>query len=168
MPDALILIDVDGVLNPWSKQGPHWREYRAVADGITWNVVLTPDHGPMLLTLAAETGAELVWATTWDHDANREIGPRIGLPELPVIETRTHPGQPGVHPKVPPVAEYVAGRPFVWFDDDLRRTDRDYLKAHPGVGDFLIVDVGPRAGLTPKHVGMAAEWLAGLSTPEES
>jgi hypothetical protein len=34
VPDALILIDVDGVLNPWSKHGPNWREYRAVADGL--------------------------------------------------------------------------------------------------------------------------------------
>jgi hypothetical protein len=157
MSDALILIDVDGVLNPWQRQGPQWEKHRAVADGTTWNVILNPDHGPMLLTLASETGADLVWATTWDHDANREIGPRIGLPELPVIEVRTHPGEPGVHPKTPPVAEYVARRP-----------DRDYLKGHPGVGDFLIVDVGPRVGLTPKHLEKAAEWLAARSTPKET
>jgi len=163
VPDALILIDVDGVLNPWSKQGPNWREYRAVADAITWNVVLTPDHGTMLRTLAAETGAERVWATTRDHDANREIGPRIGLPELPVIETRTHPGQPGVHPKVPPVAEYVAGRPFVWFDDDLNDDDHAYLRRHEGVGEFLLVDVAPRSGLSAYHVQQAADWLASLA-----
>jgi hypothetical protein len=166
MSDALILIDVDGVLNPWQRQGPQWEKHRAVADGTTWNVILNPDHGPMLLTLAAETGAELVWATTWDHDANREIGPRIGLPELPVIEVRTHPGEPGVHPKTPPVAEYVNGRPFVWFDDDLTAADARYLKDHPGVGEHLIVHVGPRVGLTPKHAEMAAAWLANRAPQE--
>lgn len=168
MPESLILIDVDGVLNPWQRQGPHWQAHQAVSFNGTWNVILNPDHGPMLLTLAAETGAELVWATTWEHDANREIGPRIGLPELPVIEVNAHPGEPGVHPKTPPVAEYVKGRPFVWFDDDLRRADRDYLKAHEQVADFLIVDVCPRVGLTPKHLEMAAAWLADRSTPKEN
>jgi hypothetical protein len=168
MTDALILIDVDGVLNPWQRQGPQWEKHRAVADGTTWNVILNPDHGPMLLTLAAETGAELVWATTWDHDANAEIGPRIGLPELPVIVVADHPGAPGVHPKTPPVAEYVERRPFVWFDDDLTAVDSRYLKAHEGVGEHLIVHVGPKKGLTSKHVEMAAAWLANRSTSKES
>lgn len=161
----LILLDVDGVLNPWHKQGPRWLSVKAVCDGATFPVVLNPEHGPMLLQLAAETGAELVWATTWEHHANREIGPLIGLPELPVIEVNSGPDAPRVHPKTPPVAEYVKGRPFVWFDDDLDRADRLYLKGHDGVDRFRVIDVGPREGLRPLHIERAAEWLASLASP---
>lgn len=159
----LILLDVDGVLNAFTKPGPHWQEHRAAAGSGSFRVILNPDHGPMLLTLAAETGAELVWATTWEHDANLSIGPLIGLPELPVIEVSAGTEVPGVLWKTPAVAEYVQGRPFVWFDDDLNRADRGYLKRHEGVGDFLIVDVGPRKGLTGRHLEMAADWLSNLA-----
>jgi hypothetical protein len=161
----LILLDVDGVLNPWHKQGPHWLSVKAICDGVTYPVVLNPEHGPMLLTLAQETGAELVWATTWQEHANREIGRLIGLPELPVIAVNSGPSAPRVHPKTPPVADYVNRRPFVWFDDDLERADRLYLKGHDNVDRFRIIDVGPRKGLRSLHVEQAAEWL--MSAVEE-
>jgi hypothetical protein len=159
MSRPLILIDVDGVLNPWNRQGPHWETHDAVSEIGTFRVLLNPEHGPMLLQLAQETGGELAWATTWEHYANAEIGARIGLPELPVIEVNSGPDAPGVHPKTPPVADYVKGRPFVWFDDDLTAADSRYLKDHEGVGDHLIVHIGPKKGLTPKHLEMAAAWL---------
>jgi hypothetical protein len=28
---------------------------------------------------------DLVWATTWEDEANTEIAPRLGLPPLPVV-----------------------------------------------------------------------------------
>jgi len=37
-------------------------------------------QGPALAALPCT----LVWATTWQQDANTEIAPRIGLPHLPV------------------------------------------------------------------------------------
>ncbi|MFI7131591.1 HAD domain-containing protein [Nonomuraea sp. NPDC050153] len=159
----LILLDVDGVLNAWHRQGPHWQTYDAVSDIGTFKVNLNPEHGPMLLQLAAETGAELVWATTWELHANLSIAPLIGLPDLPVILVNSGREVPYVHPKTPPVAEYVMRRPFVWFDDDLERADRLYLKGHDNVDAFQIIDVGPRKGLTHRHIRQAAEWLAEVS-----
>ena len=29
--------------------------------------------------------ANSIWATTWEHEANTEIAPRLGLPQLPVV-----------------------------------------------------------------------------------
>jgi hypothetical protein len=162
----LILLDVDGVLNPWDRQGPNWLSVKAICDGVAYPVLLNPEHGPMLRQLAHETGAELVWATTWEHDANREIGPLVGLPELPVIPVNSGAGTPRVHPKTPPVAAYVNRRPFVWFDDDLERADRQYLKRHDNVDRFRIIDVGPRKGLRNLHVEQAAEWLTSLDSQE--
>jgi len=37
--------------------------------------------GPRLLALPGE----LVWATTWQGEANEVIAPRLGLPGLPVV-----------------------------------------------------------------------------------
>lgn len=60
--NAIIALDVDGVLYPWLK----------------------PEYGRWL-TYLADYG-ELIWATSWEHLANTHIGPEIGLPQLPVIE----------------------------------------------------------------------------------
>ena len=162
----LILLDVDGVLNALALQpGPAWERHTCQSWNGTYRVRLNPAHGPMLLNLAAETGAELVWATTWTSDANKQIGPKIGLPELPVIDVLSGEDEPWVNAKVPPVADYVNGRPFVWLDDDLNDDDRAYLAKHDGVGEFLIVDVAPRSGLSAYHVQQAADWLASLAAP---
>lgn len=82
---SLLLIDVDGPLNPWAASGRTnqkngYTRYRI--DGYT--VYLKRAHGQQLLALTDVF--DLVWCTTWEHQANIEIGPRIGLPELPVIE----------------------------------------------------------------------------------
>ncbi|KAB8186939.1 hypothetical protein FH608_046475 [Nonomuraea phyllanthi] len=151
----LLLLDVDGVLNALQRPGPEWIATRALG----FRLLLNPSHGPMLLKLAEETGAELTWATTWEHDANREIGPKVGLPEMPVIELGSAHDVPGVLWKTPAVAEYVKGRPFVWFDDDLNDADEAYLKTHPGVGEFLIVHVDGDHGLTDRHFEKARDWL---------
>ncbi len=159
----LILLDVDGVLNPGTRPGPEWERYRCSGENGSFNLWLNPDHGPALFDLAKKTGAELVWATTWEHHANREIAPILGLPELPVIEV-TKGGElddPMVCWKSPAVAEYVAGRPFVWFDDDLTKADRRWLEAQPTVGAFRLIHIGYRSGLNDKHLADAAKWLSG-------
>jgi hypothetical protein len=51
-----------------------WGAFGAVAR-------LRLDAGPRL----AELPCTLVWATTWLADANTEIAPRLGLPDLPVV-----------------------------------------------------------------------------------
>ena len=83
MASPLLLLDVDGVLSPTRRPTPDWRPHTVVADGVPHRLWLNPRHGPRLLDLARRCGAELVWATPWEHDANVEIAPRIGLPTLP-------------------------------------------------------------------------------------
>lgn len=163
MPERpLILLDVDGVLNPWRKPGPGWQAHKCVCDGRTFDVLLNPQHGPALVKLAEETGAELVWATTWEHDANRSIGPLIGLPELPVIEVSKGELEPvGCCSKSPAVAAHVNSRPFVWFDDDLNGEDSRFFSEHDGVGEYRLIEVSPIHGLTDTHLQTAARWLAG-------
>lgn len=160
----LILLDIDGVVNPFRRPGPAWNAHKCMCNGITWNLWLNPAHGPKLLALAEETGAELVWATTWEHDANRSVGPLIGLPELPVIEVSQGkaPRPPGCCWKSVAVAEHVNRRPFVWFDDDLSKRDRRWLEAHPNVDRFRLIHIGANAGIKPAHFRQAALWLNSL------
>ncbi|WP_066370071.1 HAD domain-containing protein [Herbidospora mongoliensis] len=157
----LILVDVDGVLNPFRRPGTAWQSHTCTAAGVAFALWLNPDHGPRLLALARETGADLVWATTWEHDANAGIGPIIGLPELPVIEVHKGRGleDPGCCWKIPSVAEYVNRRPFVWFDDGLGRIDRLWLEAHPNVDRFRLLHIGGNRGIRDAHFRQARDWL---------
>src|ERR1044072_5889410 len=87
----LLLLDVDGPLNPWmakpSRRPEGYSTHRMRPSG--WEqpyqkplrVWLNHGHGADLLALPYS----LVWATTWAHEANEWIGPHLGLPELPFI-----------------------------------------------------------------------------------
>ena len=156
----LLLIDVDGVLNPMARPTPDFRRYRCTIGAEVYTVHLNPRHGRRLLDLALMTGSELVWATTWEQHANEWIAPRIGLPTLPVIPMNPDvPSEYGEMFKTPNVAAYVGRRPFVWFDDQVWAEDEEYLRVHQGLDDFLLIHVDPREGLTSRHLGMAHEWL---------
>ncbi|UNT00921.1 hypothetical protein MMF93_07775 [Streptomyces tubbatahanensis] len=91
------MLDVDGPLNPFAARRPRrprgYRTHRMSPPSYVarrqaagrstepLRVRLNAAHGPWLLGL----GFDLVWATTWAHEANDYIAPLIGLPRLPVI-----------------------------------------------------------------------------------
>lgn len=168
---ALGLLDVDGPLNPTDgkpTRRPHgYTTHRLRPVGFEHaknplRVWLAPEHGPMLRRWAERLDVELVWATTWEHDANRMIGPVIGLPELPVIEFGQHPGTIEGW-KYPAVAAYAAGRPLLWFDDDFRarrlqEAQAAFLEARKGV-PTLLHHVDPRIGLNVLDLNVAERWL---------
>lgn len=157
MDTPLVLLDVDGVLNPL-RHSPGYQRYRAVPDGVMYRLLLNPRHGPLLTGLAEETGAEIVWASYWTDAANDWISPRIGLPRLRHVPIPPH--RPGVSLgawKARHVASWVGERPFVWLEDEPDVPAA--LAALPRLGPYLIVPVDPREGLTTDHVGLARAWL---------
>lgn len=168
-PPPLLFVDVDGPLNPYAArptrrpQGyqthrmspPDWaREYPGAKP---LRVLLNPEHGPMLLGLPVE----LVWATTWGHDANEWIGPRIGLPKLPVVEwSERPPDEPGGRFwKTQPVLDYAAGRPFAWIDDQLTAVDR-YWCTHHYPASTLLLPIDPARGLRGADIAAIGRWAA--------
>ncbi|MFD7922149.1 HAD domain-containing protein [Streptomyces sp. NPDC059740] len=169
MPEAdrpLLFLDVDGPLNPWRAAPPHpagYAEYRMRPTG--WEaprealrVWLDPGHGDRLLAL----GCRLVWATTWQEQANTWIGPVLGLPELPCVHwTAAGTADPhGVHWKTRRLVRWAAGRPFAWVDDEITAPDRSWvLRHHPGPA--LLYPVDPAVGLVPEDFEALASWAEG-------
>jgi hypothetical protein len=155
-PRPVLLVDVDGVLNPWLAEGcPAGFGVYDFFPGE--RVLLSPGHGELLLSLAHDY--ELVWATAWEHRANRLICPVLALPELPVIEFPLS-GRDLYFRKLPAVIEAVGDRPCAWIDDE-HRPDHYTWGASRGV-PTLIVDINPAEGLTSDVVARLADWAAAL------
>ena len=159
-PRPLLLVDVDGVLNPWHavECPPGFREYSFFPGE---RVLLSEGHGDLLRALA--TSFELVWATAWEHRANRLICPVIALPELPVIEFPPT-GPDYVFRKLPAVIDAVGDRPCAWIDDEHQPTH--YRWARDRGAPTLIVDIDPAEGLTVRVARQLAEWAAALDSQD--
>jgi HAD domain in Swiss Army Knife RNA repair proteins len=173
----IVLLDVDGPLNPWAANSasrpPGYVEHRFRLR--RWSrrkplhMWLNPRHGVELSRLAQRSGAELVWATTWEHQANTMIGRALGLPVLPVIEVgaflEPRPGQEFTW-KYGPVGRYAAGRPLAWFDDDfdVYPAARDaFLDRRRSAGlSTELIGVDPRTGLTEIHFAALTTWISSL------
>jgi HAD domain in Swiss Army Knife RNA repair proteins len=161
----VIFLDVDGPLITFSAR-PGSRGHSG--DGVTavqgdqrGNPLLDrldPDDGRKLLAL----GCDLVWATTWGADANEVISPRLGLPELPLVDWPASDDDlpQGLHWKTMPLTQWAAGRPFIWLDDEITDADRRWVAAHYA-GKALLHRVDPHAGLTDSDFSLIRQWLAG-------
>ncbi len=165
----LLLLDVDGPLNPYA--APWFRErrpppgyemrYLTLRTGHSYWVALNPWHGERLRGLAARY--DLAWASTWQQEANRLIAPVLGLPgDLPVV--------PLAVPRLPlpvwgwktdQVAAWAGSRPFVWLDDEITTATRDRLAATP-VGRHLARPVAADIGLTEADFAAVADFAATL------
>lgn len=165
----LLLLDVDGPLNPYGASRGDVDKHRLplpyyVRRMLGYRVFLSKVHGPLLTAFAAEHDVELAWATTWEHDANRLIGPFIGLPQLPVIEFGRHPGTIKGW-KYPAVLKHAAGRPVAWLDDDFHTAAHhtaktEFLASRSGLLTVLH-HIDPHHGLVQADLDTVAAALAG-------
>jgi hypothetical protein len=152
MNRPLLFLDVDGPLNPYaakrSRRPEGYTTLRVPMPGIAarpLRVWLNPSHGQALLGL----GYELCWATTWMAEANRWIGPVIGLPELPYVDFGAvlFAHRPDlVHWKTETIVAYAAGRRFAWVDDEQSPADAAWVAEHH-TAPALLHHVDPRVGL---------------------
>lgn len=161
------LLDVDGVLNPFGFEFdpriavPGYEKH--FLDG--FRVWLNPSIGAALLALAGSCGAEIMWATTWNHTANTLIAPHAGLPaDLPVLEL---PGIDAIDTgtgcastwKLPTVAAWAARHSdhrIVWLEDDLCHDARDWAADR---GNTLLVQPSPHCGITSRHLETIESFL---------
>ena len=147
---TLLLIDVDGPLNPYAAK-PHqkpagYTTHRLSPTG--WygkplRVWLNHNHGKMILDFCNRYSIEPVWATTWQHDANEMIGPHIGLPKLPVIEFDN-----SKEWKFPGVTKYIKNEKIIWLDDDFVMYGKLAKKFQQENPDSILYLISPQIGLT--------------------
>jgi hypothetical protein len=88
---------------------------------------------------------EVVWATSWCDDANRDVGPLLGLPRLTVLPVTAH-------WKKLMLVQADAGdeRPVAWADDRLEEEAHEWGRQRTGP-TLLIVPHGGH-GLTIGHL----------------
>ncbi|HEY3944872.1 MAG TPA: HAD domain-containing protein [Solirubrobacteraceae bacterium] len=148
----LLLLDVDGVLNPFAARScpPGYTEHNLFPGEEP--VRLCAAHGPWIKELAPRF--ELVWATAWGLDANRLLGPVLGLPDLPAIEFPPVPFDP--REKLPAVMRHVGPRPLAWIDDALPPDAEAWASSRDT--PTLLIDIDPAVGLTRAVVDQALQW----------
>jgi hypothetical protein len=165
-----LLMDVDGPLNPFEAPWfQHARAPRGYAfyeltprDGRTYRLALNRSHGEQLRQL--QDRFELVWATTWLHDANRLISPILGLPnDLAVIPQGRSAAQRGrTSWKVEQIADWAGPRPFAWFDDEINRATRQWLAGAGWLGSHLALRVPADRGLVDEDFDLLADFADSL------
>ncbi|MEU4534391.1 HAD domain-containing protein [Streptosporangium sp. NPDC023825] len=169
----VIIVGVDGVLNPWNQHHLGFVRMKIrLSTGEVFKVALNHNHGKMLMDLAKKTGSELMWASFWNEHANEHIGRRLGLPELPVIPISDEVNHMPRHKrpstgawKVRCVAEsgMLAGRSFVWFDDEPEVPE--LAASDSRLGPHLVVPVPWVTGLNVAHIAQAERWLMATAAP---
>jgi hypothetical protein len=158
-----MFLDVDGVLIPLRARSAGHTSAEGYAAPPTGDDAgnpllgrLDPEDGHRLLSL----GCHLVWATTWMSDANEQVAPRLGLPELPVVDfPDDDEPEHGLHWKTQLLTQWAAGRIFVWLDDEITDADRRWVRANYA-GDALLHRIDPAIGVTDTDFESIRRWLA--------
>jgi HAD domain in Swiss Army Knife RNA repair proteins len=148
----LLLLDVDGVLNPFAASAcpPGYTEHDFFPGEEPVRVCHV--HAPWLHELA--TRFQIVWATAWGADANRFLAPLLQLPDLPVIAFPPVPFHP--RDKLPAIITYAGHRPLAWIDDAFPS------EAHAWAANrrtpTLLISTDPAKGLTRPAIDQALQW----------
>ena len=151
----LLLLDVDGVLNPFPELPAGYVEHQLFPEDDE-PVRLAPWHPRWIQELMPRF--EIVWATGWGDEANRLLCPIFGIDELDYVRFPPVPFDPAE--KVPAIAAHAADRAVAWVDDNITEGARQWAAGR--TPRTLLVEVDPSVGLERKHVDALLAW-AGLA-----
>lgn len=151
----VVLLDVDGVLSPFSApKRRHWKRWARIPGYNTDQVSLD------MAAALRRVPADVVWLTTWNDLAVTHVAPTAGLGTYPVMDSKhgmkfggsSVSGWTKLHAVRCWLRTY-GPRPLIWIDDDLNTypevTEDPYLAALP---HFLPVVPNRRTGLTPDEI----------------
>jgi hypothetical protein len=151
----LLLLDVDGVLNPFPDTPDGYSEYRFFPEDDE-PVRLCAEHADWLRELTADF--EIAWVSAWGGAANEHICSAFGLPAFRVVALPEAPFEP--REKVPAVAAFAGDRPAAWVDDVVTDEARAWSRSRRA--PTLLVEVASARGLTRAEVERLEGWVAGL------
>jgi hypothetical protein len=153
MTRPLLLLDVDGVINPYGPEPPAgYTEYDFFPGEEAIRV--NPAHGAWIT--AAGVVLDIAWATAWNEEANRLLAPLLNIAPLPVVTMPSAPFQPD--DKIPPIAAYAGQRPVAWIDDI--HTPRAHDWAANRTAPTLLITIDPAIGLTRASIDTVIAWAA--------
>lgn len=140
----LVLLDVDGVLNPISSSPPPGY-VRYSFRGYT--LTTRREHTEWLYLIG--TRFELAWASTWGPTANESIGAALDI-GYPLRHVEFSEGRTGETWKLGAVKEFVEDRPLVWIEDELFADA--VLWAETRNEPTLLIKPSPGVGFTKEHL----------------
>jgi hypothetical protein len=154
----ILLVDIDGVLNPWGIETcpEGFQEYELFSDHDE-PMRLAAFHGEWLRELSAVF--DLAWASAWGSQAHKLLGPILGLEEFPFVPMLPMPFPP--EDKVAAVAEFVRDQAAAWIDDML--VEAAFRWATSRRVPTLLLAIDHTAGLTRPTVDQLLTWAAQLS-----
>jgi hypothetical protein len=166
----VIAVDVDGVLNPHQPgravalgyQPQHYDGPGPGGQPATGTVWLHPDHGIWLREVGGH--ADLVWCTSWGPVAADVIAPRLGLPDMPVLDVADFAGvRFGYQGNLGPLYAWTGDRPLAVLDDEFGGKDAALAEDCTRRGrPTLHVGVDGATGLRRDHVEQILAWLPTL------
>ncbi|MEV6523183.1 HAD domain-containing protein [Longispora sp. NPDC051575] len=175
---VVVAIDVDGMLCPTAGEDVTLLEagYQRVeltmpdigGDARTGWVWINPEHGARLAALA-DSGVELVWATSWGRRAAEYLAPLLGLPDMPVLDIGSD-NSPrfGWSPKIGPIRAYAADRPLVWLDDEFGGKEDDWALVRSATSPTLLIRTTAHRGLTTAQLDALTAWLHAQTTTADA
>lgn len=172
MSKPLLLMDIDGPLNPWAGQ---WVKHadQCARKGFAIAHVDTGTPTPLKVRYGLNHGERLralsefyvlVWASAWGEYSDTHYGPLIGLTGLPHVEfpdgaMEYLPNRE--HWKCFYIAELVraVGAPgFLWFDDEVTTRDQKWLEEALPLTKVNVYRVPQHEGLRDHHFEAIERW----------
>jgi|ERR1035437_1436543 hypothetical protein len=157
----LLLLDVDGVLSPFDKNGEIPEGFKMAETDVPYYLCLNKIHKIWIEELAEVF--DIVWATTWENMSNSVVGKALGVREFPIM--------PLNHKKIHSVnkfwsiEDYVEKRPCVWIDNSIWQFERDWAKGRHV--KTLLIKTDPYVGLIREHVDKALVFAKSLQVIEK-
>lgn len=152
-PPAVLLLDVDGVLNV---ERPGWpdadKRGTVHADGRDWQFRWSPSLIAGLVDLFYLDLVEIRWCSTWCPEADK-LHLLWETPAFPACWTEPLPSGQHVNARKLACARDILaqGRRLIWADDEAIPTSKE-RRALGMAGDALYLRPHPRTGLSPAHL----------------
>jgi hypothetical protein len=150
----LLLVDFDGVLNPFAAEScpPGFVEYGLALFPGEEPVRLNVEHARWLRDLRRDY--DLAWASACTEDLNRYCRELIDLEPMPRVPMPPTPFDPDA--KVAAVNAYVGDRAVAWLDDAFGEPARNWARVRRA--PTLLIDVDASIGLTAEVVSLLQNW----------